>query len=186
MSRALTSLPIVNPTSSSAGLKTRASSGSGTDQFESRRTRIGSPGPATRLGVALKNSSGRLRRVHLIVERRAALRLLLPGHLAPLVGHAGPPNLLPIERCQDADHCNRQRRARAGQPTSNLRLGVVCMQQIAEALMSEGEWSHLDHSGGGPRGVSGSSRVVNLMSRMVLRLLRVVAVRGCGDSLFPR
>ena len=40
MSRALTSLPTVMPLSSSAGLKTRASSGSGTHQIESRRTRI--------------------------------------------------------------------------------------------------------------------------------------------------
>ena len=60
MSRALTSLPIVKPTSFSAGLRTSASSGSGTDHRESVRTRIGSPGPTTRLGVALKNSSGRL------------------------------------------------------------------------------------------------------------------------------
>ena len=41
------------------GLSTRASSGSGTHQRVSRRTRIGCPGPTTRLGVALKNNSGR-------------------------------------------------------------------------------------------------------------------------------
>src|SRR5690242_61266 len=60
MARALTSLPTVQPTSFSDGLRTIASSGSGTDHLESRRARIGSPGPATRPGVALKNSSGRL------------------------------------------------------------------------------------------------------------------------------
>src|ERR1039458_746901 len=51
MSRALTSLPMVNPTISSSGLKTKASSGSGTHQRVSRRTRIGSPEPATRLPI---------------------------------------------------------------------------------------------------------------------------------------
>ena len=60
MSRALTSLPIVNPTSLSAGLRTIASSGSGTDHFESPRTRIDSNGPTTFPGMALKKSSGRL------------------------------------------------------------------------------------------------------------------------------
>ena len=34
-------------------------SGSGTDQLLSKRTRTGSPGEETRVGVALKNSSGR-------------------------------------------------------------------------------------------------------------------------------
>ena len=38
---------------------TRASSGSGTLQVASRRTRIVPPGPTTRSGVDFRNSSGR-------------------------------------------------------------------------------------------------------------------------------
>ncbi|MND09871.1 hypothetical protein D3C83_335270 [compost metagenome] len=59
MSRELMSLQMEKPMMRPFALIARASSGSGTFHFPSRRIRTGAPGPATRRGVALKKSSGR-------------------------------------------------------------------------------------------------------------------------------
>ena len=53
------SLPLTNPTMRPPESATTASSGSGTSHPESARMPTGSPGPRTRPGAALKNSSGR-------------------------------------------------------------------------------------------------------------------------------
>ena len=102
MSRALTSLPIVKPTSSSAGLKTRASSGSGTHQCD----RAG-PGSAARPDDPARSRLEEQFRprapVDPIVKCRRLLRFLLASDLAPLVGHTRTPDLLGIQRRQHLD-----------------------------------------------------------------------------------
>ena len=67
----------------------------------------------------------------------ASLRLFLPGHLAPLIGHARPPDFLSIERSQNPDLFRKPTsRARTCQTASDFRFGIIGMQQITEALMS--------------------------------------------------
>ena len=100
MSRALTSLPIVKPTSRRSGREDQGQLRLGHAPASCRRTRIGRPGPTTRLGRRLEEEFGPVGAVDQVVERPPLLRLLLAGHLAPLVGHPGPPDFLGIERGQ--------------------------------------------------------------------------------------
>ena len=87
---------------------TSANSGSGTDQRLSRRTRTGSPGPETRWR-RLEEQLGPVGGVDLVVMRRARLRLFHAGDLAALVGDAGGPDFLPVDRGQESNRVGGDR-----------------------------------------------------------------------------
>ena len=184
MSRALTSLPIVKPTISSSGLKTKASSGSGTHQRVSRRTRIGCPGPTTRLGRRLEEQLRTRGPVNPIVKRGRLFGLLLASDLAPLVSHPRTPNLLIVKRRQ---YLNRIASGisptRTVHATFNLSDAITCVQEFSQASMAGGEWDDGVAGHEPDARESGSSSAVNLMSCMVLRRPGVDVIWGVrGES----
>ena len=124
MSRALTSLPIVKPTSSSAGLKNQRQLGLGNAPARvapdaDRLARADDPA-----GSRLEEQLGPTRRVDQVVERGRLVGFLLARDLASLVSDARTPDFLASRGAQHANGRIGKRRLALASQAANFRRGV--------------------------------------------------------------
>ncbi len=110
MSRAVRSLPAVNARIVPSAPSTSPSSASGTVQVDSVRTPTGSLGPdRAAAGGVLEEDLGTVGLVDAVVDVGRRLALLDARRAAALVGHAGRPDLVGLERRQQRQAGERRR-----------------------------------------------------------------------------
>ena len=140
MSRLETSLPIVTATGAPSSPITTPSSGSGTVQRESLRTRIDPPGPVVRrMRGVLQEELGPVGVVDEGVDvARIGLRLVEPRVAAALVRHAGAPDLGRLDRRQQLERRERRRRDDAALAAQRGQRVVVVEQLDGVAVEPAG------------------------------------------------
>ena len=112
-------------------MRTSVSSGSGTFHFESVRIRSGWPWPDDAVRRGLEEQLRPRRSIDAVVARRGRRRFLHPGRLAPLVGDAGRPDFLLVDRRQQRDLLQRNLLVVASQKLGRL-VGIVGLENFEQ------------------------------------------------------